>query len=809
MILPRFIFGMALLAPAGCAIDFVTDVHPILAARCAPCHSGAKPAAGLSLASRALALSGGASGPVITPGNSSESLLIQKVSGKRGAVMPASGGPLSAAQIATLRAWIDAGAVWPDTPPAPSGWVAPIAPRRPELPAGSEPHPVDRFVAAYFARHDMTFPAVVSDARFARRVYFDLWGLPPAPAQLESFIRDKRSDKRARLVDALLADSRAYAENWISWWNDLLRNDLGGNYAGERKSITDWLLAALEQDLPYDQMIAALVNPVARTDPDGFLIGVNWRGDVNASQTQYMQAAQNTAQIFLGINLKCASCHDSFINRYKLRESYGMAALFSPQGRLELVRCDVNTGRYTGPQLLYPELGAVPEGATLSERHAAAARFFTDPRNGRVARTLVNRYWQKLFGRGLVEPVDEMDGEPWNADLLDWLASDFAAHGSDLKYLLRLLMTSKAYQLPAMVGGEQPERPYVFRGPQVRRLSAEEFADTVSAVTGEWGLAERGKEAAPARDWRFTASPLDLALGRPIRDQVFTTRDNRPTTFQALELVNGASLENTLRRGARRLLGELPPAPENLFDSGRLTRGAANFEIDISGLKQLWLLVEDAGSYDPARTVAGWVQVELAGPLGAQPLVDLASATFTRQSLTANQTALGEAVIMPPGARMVIPIEGRGFARMRGRVAVDDRSTPDDIEGAVRFFVFGAEPDRERLVRVSGSPPVPSPPRLATVNEAAERFYLQLFARKPNRQEVRIVRKYFGGGPLAPAALEDLLWSLLLHPECQYLYQRAAPGPSRRRAAPCTRSIARSATTRAWGGHPNCSRFPC
>ena len=244
------------------------------------------------------------------------------------------------------------------------------------------------------------------------------------------------------------------------------------------------------------------------------------------------------------------------------------------------MRCDVKTGTFTGPQLLYPDLGAVPEDATLAERHAAAARFFTDPRNGRVARTIVNRYWQKLFGRGLVEPVDEMDGEPWNADLLDWLASDFTAHGSDLKYLLRLLMTSKAYQLPAAVTAEQPEKPYVFRGPMVRRLSAEEFADTVSAITGEWRLLEKIPEryaATPARDWQFKASPLALALGRPIRDQVFTTRDNRPTTFQALELVNGASLENMLRRGSLRLLGQLPPAPENLFDSGSMRKGAVRF----------------------------------------------------------------------------------------------------------------------------------------------------------------------------------------------------------------------------------------
>ena len=134
-----------------------------------------------------------------------------------------------------------------------------------------------------------------------------------------------------------------------------------------------------------------------------------------------------------------------------------------------------------------------------------------------------------------------------------------------------------------------------------------------------------------------------------------------------------------------------------------------------------------------------------------------------------NQEPIGEAMTMPPGSRLIVPVE-KGFVRMRGRVALDDRSTSDDIEGAVRFFIFGAEPDRARLVRVSGEPPETPPPPFKSIDEATQRLYLQLFARKPNSQETRIVKKYFEGGKLAPAALEDLLWSLLLHPEFQYLY---------------------------------------
>lgn len=766
-----------LLSTGAQAVDFATQVHPILAARCAPCHNSDKPPAGLTLSSRAALLKGGASGPAIAPGDSEHSLLILKVTRKQGTVMPPVGEPLSAEQIAILKSWIDEGASWPEAnSAAASGWVAPIAPRRPELPAGSEPNPIDRFIGAYAAQHQQTLPPPVSDAVFARRVYFDIWGVPPTAVELDQFLSDNSPNKREALVDKLLANNEMYAGNWISWWNDLLRNDTGVNYQGERKSITPWLLKALEQNMPYDKMISALVNPVAPDDPDGFLIGVNWRGTVNASQTPYMQAAQNTAQVFLGINLKCASCHDSFINKYKLRESYGMAALFAPESKLELVRCDVKQGKFVTPQLLYPELGSVPENASLAQRHEAAAAFFTDARNGRVPRTMVNRYWQKLFGRGLVQPVDDMDSEAWNADLLDWLASDFTSHGNDLKYLLREILTSNAYQMPATVTTEAPEKNFVFRGPFVRRLSAEEFADTVAMLTGEWRTLQKGTGAIPARDWELKSSPLSLALGRPIRDQVFTTRDNRATTFQALELVNGGTFEKALHRGSLRMMGQLPPAPANAFDSGILRKGSTNFDIDISGVKQLWLLTEDAGSYDPTRTIAGWADVELTGPKGTKKLSELATLSkFQQQPITAAEEPLGTSITVPLNARLVYPIGDLGFTRIRGRVAIDDRSRPSDIGGAVRFFIFTAEPDPDRLVKIEGQPPVPALAPLHSVEEAIDRLYLTLFARQPTPEERKVAQSFFADEPnaqpqLKPAALEDFLWSMLLHPDFQYLY---------------------------------------
>lgn len=760
------------------AVDFATQIHPILAGKCIHCHSGDKPPAGLSFESRESALKGGASGAAFTPGDSGHSLLILKVTGRKGAAMPP-GGPLTEEQIGLLKTWIDEGAVWPKTAAAPTDtWVAPIAPRKPAIPAGDEENPIDRFIAARFAEQKVAFPKPVSDAIFARRVYFDLWGLAPTADQLETFVNDKNPTKRAALVAKLLSDSQMYAGNWISWWNDLLRNDTGVNYQGERKSITDWLVAALKSDMPYDRMISALVNPISKDDPEGFLIGVNWRGTVNASQTPYMQAAQNTGQVFLGINLKCASCHDSFVNRYKLKQSYGMAALFSPDPKLELVRCDVKQGTYVAPQLLYPELGSVPENASLEQRHAAAARFFTDPRNGRVPRTMVNRIWQKLFGRGLVEPVDDMDSKPWNPDLLDWLASDFTAHNNDLQYLLTEIMTSKSYQLPAVVTKEQPDKTYVFHGPAVRRLSAEQFIDTVSEVTGEWPALTQGRSAKLVRDWELKSSPLAVALGRPVRDQVFTTRDNKATTFQALELVNGDTFSKELRRGSLRLLGQLPAPPSNLFDSGqvRAANGKVHFDIDITGVKQLWLLTEDSGSYDPTRTVAGWLNVVLTGPGGSKKLEDLDTLVKTqRTEVMVGQQKAGTAITVPLNTRMNYPVEGLGFTRMSGDVLVDERSRPSDIAGSARFFVFGAEPDAERLVKLEGNPPTPEPAPLKTVDEAVNRMYLTLLGRPPAAAERKVARSFFSEegeatAKLRPEALEDFLWSMLLHPDFQYIY---------------------------------------
>ena len=190
--------------------------------------------AGLKAHTREDLLKGGKSGPSIIPGKGAESLLIAKMEGRRGLRMPPSGPPLAPEVIERIRLWIDEGAKF-DGRACTSERIARLAPRSPALPPGTASHPIDRFIDAYFAKRGVKPPKLVSDALFARRAWLDTSGLPPTPEELREFENSKESDKRARVIDRLLADRQAYAENWISFWNDLLRNDEGVIYHGERK----------------------------------------------------------------------------------------------------------------------------------------------------------------------------------------------------------------------------------------------------------------------------------------------------------------------------------------------------------------------------------------------------------------------------------------------------------------------------------------------------------------------------------------------------------------------------------------------
>ena len=461
------------------------EVRGIFAHNCYKCHSELKQKGELILETEEGVMRGGESGKILIPGDAKSSEIIRRLKLPRSdeEAMPGKGKALPEEEIALISLWIDQGAHWADE----SLKIFPeatLALSKPELPEHAElSHPVDRLIDDYLEEHNQSWPDPVNDRLFIRRAYLDIIGLLPRPEQVEAFERDSSSDKRAQLVTTLLNDDQNYAQHWLSFWNDLLRNDYSGPgfITGGRKQITDWLYDALLHNKPYRDIVAELTNPDEASE--GFIKGIEWRGAVNSSQRIEMQAAQNISQSLLGINLKCASCHNSFVSNLTLEQSYGFANVFSDT-TLEIYRCDKPTGKNSQVAFLYPELGAI-EAETVKEKLAQLSEVMVKPANGRLYRTIVNRLWERIMGRGIVEPLDEMDQPPWNATLLDWLAADLIDHDYDLKHTLSTILTSRAYQLPTVPYEQQTAlktENYVFTGPVRKRLSAEQFADAVSQV---------------------------------------------------------------------------------------------------------------------------------------------------------------------------------------------------------------------------------------------------------------------------------------------------------------------------------------
>ena len=552
-------------------VDFAHDIAPLIKARCVKCHADGTYKGAFSLDTRESMLRSES----IVPGEPAESELLDRLTSDDPEFrMPPEGKRLSAAEVARIESWIDQGLTWePGFTFKSRAYVAPLTLKAVELPPPRDgrDHPIDRIVDAYQAAKKVPTPAATDDPAFARRLFLDLIGLLPPPDELEAFDADTAADKRERLTRRVLGDDRAYADHWLTFWNDLLRNDYKGTgyIDGGRKQITEWLYASLIANKPYDAFVRELISPAAGSE--GFINGIKWRGRVNASQVTEVQFSQNVSQVFFGVNMKCASCHDSFIDRWTLDDAYGLAAV-TASAPLEIARCDTPTGRFASPKFLWPGLGSIDPNASRDDRLKRLAELVTHPDNGRFPRTIVNRVWQRLFGRGIVHPVDVMANEPWSEDLLDHLAGYLVGHGYDLKALIGYIATSKAYQSrPAIADDEAPAGDYVFRGPEVKRMTAEEFLDAVWLVTGaspkkaDAPVQPPAEAAAPAhrfvRAALVVADPLMRSLGRPNREQVVTTRGDVLTTLQALDLSNGQSLTDTAARGASGLLKSNPGAP--------------------------------------------------------------------------------------------------------------------------------------------------------------------------------------------------------------------------------------------------------
>ncbi|RYD34567.1 MAG: DUF1549 domain-containing protein, partial [Verrucomicrobiaceae bacterium] len=256
--------GAVLPEAAGRAVDFVKDIQPILTAHCMDCHGPEKQKGGYRVDVKTAALTAGDHhAPNIRPGNSAESPLIHFVAGlDEDMIMPAKGAPLKPEEIGLLRAWIDQGAVWPDSASTavrdPLDWwsLQPLV--KPSVPAGAA-HPVDAFVRAELGKHGIA-PNPSADRRtLIRRVTFDLTGLPPAPEEVDAFLADASPDAWEKLVDRLLASPR-YGERWARHWLDVAHYGDTHGYDKDQPRPNAWpyrdyVIHALNSDKPYNQFV--------------------------------------------------------------------------------------------------------------------------------------------------------------------------------------------------------------------------------------------------------------------------------------------------------------------------------------------------------------------------------------------------------------------------------------------------------------------------------------------------------------------------------------------------------------------------
>ena len=548
-------------------LQLAGEVRTIFAHNCYKCHGEVKQKGELRLDEKEFIFSGGENGEVIIPNDADKSELFRRISlpASHKESMPSKGKVLTKSEIVLIGFWINNGAPWPENMSEQNIFpMADLAPKNPALPNGEFENPIDLWVNDYFNKNEVAWKPKVSDRIFLRRVFLDIIGLTPSFEEIKNFEKDGNLDKRKAIVNDLLSRNHDYSQHWLTFWNDALRNDYTGTgyITKGRFNISNWLYTSLEQNKPYDRFVKELLNP--NEESKGFIKGIKWRGTVNASQRTEMQAAQNVGQVLLGLNLKCASCHDSFVSNWKLEDAYAFANIFAEES-LEIARCEIPTGKLASTRLLWPSLGEVDSLATREEKLFQLADRLVQPSNGRLYRTIVNRFWAQLMGRGLIAAVDEMDNKPWSQELLDWLAYNFVDNETDLKKLIFLITTSDAYQMeseaiinPSLLAKED----YIFKGMMRRRLTAEQFSDAVSSIitpifreseTRYEPLQEAGYQ--PTGIYLTRASLVAnnaflTALGRPNREIVTTSRAAESSLLQALELTNGARLDSTLRSGA-------------------------------------------------------------------------------------------------------------------------------------------------------------------------------------------------------------------------------------------------------------------
>lgn len=403
------------------------------------------------------------------------------------------------------------------------------------------------------------------DATFLRRASLDVIGTLPTPDQVRAFLNDSAPDKRERLIDQLL-ERDEYADYWTMKWLDILRADQLTISPQGAVAMQRWLRRCFSENRPYDQWAVELLTVQGNTSAEG-------PGSFYKILNKPDEAARSVSQLLLGVRIECAQCHHHPSERWTQSDYVGLAGFFTGLSLKKLPSGEQAVVSFGGKDLPHPRTGdAVPASvlggppadfASVTDRRQVLATWMTDPQNPFFAKAITNRIWAHYFGRGLIEPIDDIrqTNPATNPALLDALTDHMRELNYDLKAFTRTLLKSRLYQTSSTALPDNADDHQSFSHYLQRPLPAEVLLDAISESTGvpeEFNGWPVGYRAIQVWDNHMPSYFLRI-FGRPVRATVCECeRSDEPSISQALHLLNAPELFEKIshRQGrARRLSG--------------------------------------------------------------------------------------------------------------------------------------------------------------------------------------------------------------------------------------------------------------
>lgn len=406
---------------------------------------------------------------------------------------------------------------------------------------------------------------MTSDGAFIRRAYLDLNGVIPRAAEVRDFLADKGPEKRVQLVDRLLASPRYSTHMATNWRNRIIPVNADATRGPQALALQKWLRTRFAKNLRYDNLVGELLLTLGGDELGPALY-------YQANDVSPEKLATNTAELFLGIHLQCAQCHDHPTAAWKQTDFWGLAAFFArvkaPDERnnpmqmsYRLVDADDGDVRLPESNEVVPpkypggDLAAAEERRT---RRLQLALWLTSRDNDYFSRAAVNWAWAQLFGRGLVESLDDTTAAFGNTQLLNELAEYFVESGYDLRNLWRTLAIAKVYQLSAGQVAPNADPPQHFERMLAKPLTPEQLYDSFSMLTPLTSVKADAYGPAPNTPRGMLAEdPLRADFVRRMRPPPGSATEYRAGTLQALMLMNGRAMTEMTATGTSNLLGAL------------------------------------------------------------------------------------------------------------------------------------------------------------------------------------------------------------------------------------------------------------